>query len=186
MRSSSPSRNRTRSASSPYAGRARDRCASDDVVLLRRSARRLPPMRFAKARAAAAATRSLAIADDSGIEAAALGGAPGVRSARFDGEHATDARNRTREAARRSAGGQALATLRDSPVDPASVARSSSRVAAPGSSRRRPRHQRASARPGFHTRRSRRRTDAGRASTDRKGASAIAVAPPRRAGAARA
>src|SRR5919204_1705396 len=36
-----------------------------------------------KARAAARATGRLAFADDSGIEAAALGGAPGVRSARF-------------------------------------------------------------------------------------------------------
>jgi len=33
------------------------------------------------------------IADDSGIEAAALGGAPGVRSARYAGEHATDQEN---------------------------------------------------------------------------------------------
>jgi XTP/dITP diphosphohydrolase len=40
-----------------------------------------------KARAAADATGGPAIADDSGIEAAALGGAPGVRSARFAGEH---------------------------------------------------------------------------------------------------
>jgi XTP/dITP diphosphohydrolase len=46
-----------------------------------------------KARPAAAATGEVAIADDSGIEAAALGGAPGVRSARFAGEHATDAEN---------------------------------------------------------------------------------------------
>ena len=43
-----------------------------------------------KARAAAAATGEVTIADDSGIEAAALGGAPGVRSARYAGEHATD------------------------------------------------------------------------------------------------
>jgi XTP/dITP diphosphohydrolase len=48
---------------------------------------------LAKARAAAASTGRAAIADDSGIEAAALGGAPGVRSARFAGEHATDAEN---------------------------------------------------------------------------------------------
>jgi XTP/dITP diphosphohydrolase len=48
---------------------------------------------FGKARAAAAATGAVAIADDSGIEAAALDGAPGVRSARFAGEHATDAEN---------------------------------------------------------------------------------------------
>jgi XTP/dITP diphosphohydrolase len=46
-----------------------------------------------KARAAAAATGEVAIADDSGIEAAALGGAPGVRSARYAGEHATDQQN---------------------------------------------------------------------------------------------
>jgi XTP/dITP diphosphohydrolase len=46
-----------------------------------------------KARAAAAATGRASIADDSGIEAAALGGAPGVRSARYAGEHATDEEN---------------------------------------------------------------------------------------------
>ena len=46
-----------------------------------------------KARAAAAATGIASIADDSGIEAAALAGAPGVRSARFAGEHASDEQN---------------------------------------------------------------------------------------------
>ncbi|HWE32852.1 MAG TPA: RdgB/HAM1 family non-canonical purine NTP pyrophosphatase [Solirubrobacteraceae bacterium] len=46
-----------------------------------------------KARTAAAATGRAAIADDSGIESAALGGAPGVRSARYAGEHATDEEN---------------------------------------------------------------------------------------------
>ena len=46
-----------------------------------------------KARAAAAATGRPSIADDSGIEAAALGGAPGVWSARYAGEHATDEQN---------------------------------------------------------------------------------------------
>jgi XTP/dITP diphosphohydrolase len=46
-----------------------------------------------KARAAAAATGSTAIADDSGIEAEALGGVPGVRSARYAGEDATDEEN---------------------------------------------------------------------------------------------
>jgi XTP/dITP diphosphohydrolase len=46
-----------------------------------------------KARAAAQATGLAAIADDSGIEAEALGGAPGVRSARYAGAHATDEQN---------------------------------------------------------------------------------------------
>jgi XTP/dITP diphosphohydrolase len=46
-----------------------------------------------KARAAAAATGRVAIADDSGIAAEALGGRPGVRSARYAGEHATDEEN---------------------------------------------------------------------------------------------
>ena len=46
-----------------------------------------------KAQAAAAATGQAVIADDSGIEAAALGGAPGVRSARYAGEGASDEEN---------------------------------------------------------------------------------------------
>jgi XTP/dITP diphosphohydrolase len=46
-----------------------------------------------KARAAAAATGRISIADDSGIEADALGGAPGVRSARYAGEGASDQDN---------------------------------------------------------------------------------------------
>lgn len=46
-----------------------------------------------KARAALAATGIASFADDSGIEAAALGGRPGVRSARYAGEQATDQEN---------------------------------------------------------------------------------------------
>ncbi len=46
-----------------------------------------------KARVAAASTGRTAIADDSGIEAAALGGRPGVRSARFAGDGASDEQN---------------------------------------------------------------------------------------------
>jgi XTP/dITP diphosphohydrolase len=46
-----------------------------------------------KARAAAEISGRVAIADDSGIAAAALGGAPGVRSARYAGDHASDEEN---------------------------------------------------------------------------------------------
>jgi XTP/dITP diphosphohydrolase len=46
-----------------------------------------------KARTAAAKTGRIAIADDSGIEAEALGGAPGVRSARYAGPSPTDEAN---------------------------------------------------------------------------------------------
>lgn len=46
-----------------------------------------------KARHAAAATGLPALADDSGLEVDALGGAPGVYSARYAGEHAGDAAN---------------------------------------------------------------------------------------------
>ena len=46
-----------------------------------------------KARAAAEFTGSAALGEDSGIEAAALGGAPGVRSARYAGEGASDEEN---------------------------------------------------------------------------------------------
>jgi XTP/dITP diphosphohydrolase len=46
-----------------------------------------------KARHAAAATGLPALADDSGLEVDALDGAPGVHSARYSGEHATDEEN---------------------------------------------------------------------------------------------
>jgi XTP/dITP diphosphohydrolase len=49
-----------------------------------------------KARAAQAATGRTAIADDSGIAAYGLGGRPGVRSARYAGEDATDEENLTK------------------------------------------------------------------------------------------
>ena len=60
-----------------------------------------------KARAVVVATGEPAIADDSGLEVDALGGAPGVRSARYAGEGATDADNNAR----------LVAALRDVPEE---------------------------------------------------------------------
>jgi XTP/dITP diphosphohydrolase len=49
---------------------------------------------IAKARFYASATGLLALADDSGLEVESLGGAPGVFSARYAGDNATDADRR--------------------------------------------------------------------------------------------
>jgi XTP/dITP diphosphohydrolase len=68
----------------------------DDVTLPPETGDTFAANALPKARAAAAATREPAFGDDSGIEAEALGGAPGVYSARFAGEGATDADNLAR------------------------------------------------------------------------------------------
>ena len=65
----------------------------DDVQLPPETADTFAGNALGKARAAAGATGVAAIADDSGIAAAALGGAPGVRSARYAGEDASDEQN---------------------------------------------------------------------------------------------
>ena len=65
----------------------------DAVVLPPETGETFEENALIKARAAAQATGAPAIADDSGIEAEALGGRPGVRSARYAGEDATDAEN---------------------------------------------------------------------------------------------
>jgi XTP/dITP diphosphohydrolase len=65
----------------------------DDVELPPETGHTFADNALHKARAAARATGLPAVADDSGIEAAALGGAPGVRSARYAGEQASDAEN---------------------------------------------------------------------------------------------
>ena len=65
----------------------------DDVELPPETGETFAENALGKARAAAAATNRPAVADDSGIAAEALGGAPGVRSARYAGEHATDQEN---------------------------------------------------------------------------------------------
>ena len=76
----------------------------DDVALPPETGETFADNALSKARAAAAATGEPAFGDDSGIEAAALGGAPGVRSARFAGEGATDAENLERLIAEAPAG----------------------------------------------------------------------------------
>ncbi|HTQ69425.1 MAG TPA: non-canonical purine NTP pyrophosphatase [Solirubrobacteraceae bacterium] len=69
------------------------RALPDEVLLPPEDADSFAGNALEKARVAAAETGKAAIADDSGICAEALGGAPGVRSARYAGEHASDQQN---------------------------------------------------------------------------------------------
>jgi XTP/dITP diphosphohydrolase len=91
----------------------------DDVTLPPETGETFADNALGKARAAAAATGGPAIADDSGIEAAALGGAPGVRSARYAGEHATDAENLAKLLREASAGSELAYVCAIAYVDPA-------------------------------------------------------------------
>ncbi|HXE45503.1 MAG TPA: non-canonical purine NTP pyrophosphatase [Conexibacter sp.] len=75
-----------------------------------------------KARAAAAVTGRVAIADDSGIEAAALGGRPGIRSARYAGEGASDEQNLAKLLREAPAGSPVVYVCALAYVDPASGA----------------------------------------------------------------
>lgn len=65
----------------------------DDIELPPEDGETFAENALGKARAAAAGGSRASIADDSGIAAEALGGAPGVRSARYAGEHASDREN---------------------------------------------------------------------------------------------
>ncbi len=65
----------------------------EEVELPRETGETFADNALIKARAAARATGRPAVADDSGIAAAALDGRPGVRSARYAGEDATDEEN---------------------------------------------------------------------------------------------
>jgi XTP/dITP diphosphohydrolase len=65
----------------------------DDVELPPEDGETFAENALGKARAVAAAMGRPTIADDSGIAVAALDGAPGVRSARYAGDRASDAEN---------------------------------------------------------------------------------------------
>ena len=65
----------------------------DDVALPPETGSTFAENALVKARAASAATGRASLADDSGIEAEALGGAPGVLSARYAGPGASDEEN---------------------------------------------------------------------------------------------
>jgi XTP/dITP diphosphohydrolase len=92
----------------------------DDVTLPPEDGDTFEANALGKARAAAAQTGRASIADDSGIEAAALGGVPGVRSARYAGEHASDQENLAKLLAEAPAGSALAYVCALAYVDPLS------------------------------------------------------------------
>jgi XTP/dITP diphosphohydrolase len=75
------------------AGRLRVEALAADVQLPPEDGDTFTANALGKARAAARICGRPSFADDSGIAADVLGGAPGVRSARYAGEHASDREN---------------------------------------------------------------------------------------------
>ena len=94
----------------------------DDVALPPEDGDTFADNALPKARAAAHATGRAAIADDSGIEAAALDGRPGVRSARYAGPEATDQENLAKLMTEAPAGSELRYVCALAYVDPASGA----------------------------------------------------------------
>jgi XTP/dITP diphosphohydrolase len=92
----------------------------DEVVLPPEDGDTFAANALEKARAAAVATGRVSIADDSGIEAAALGGAPGVRSARYAGGDASDAQNLAKLLVQAPAGSELAYVCALAYVDPTS------------------------------------------------------------------
>jgi XTP/dITP diphosphohydrolase len=91
----------------------------DEVVLPPETGETFAENALGKARAAAEALGAVVIADDSGVESAALGGRPGVYSARFAGEDATDAENLAKLIAEAPAGSPLAYVCVIALVDPA-------------------------------------------------------------------
>ena len=71
----------------------RDLCNTNDVVPVEETGHTFEENARLKALAASPTTSDFVVADDSGLEVAALGGAPGVYSARYAGENASDVDN---------------------------------------------------------------------------------------------